>query len=64
MDEFLYCILRMGLSCENDDKGEFKRNILFVEPVRVIDTEGKLYVLYPSKVDLFYDDIIVTRRND
>ena len=54
----------MGLSCENDDTGEFKRNILFVEPVRVIDTEGKLYVLYPSKVDLFYDDIIVTRRND
>ena len=61
MDSFLHSILRMGVSGELDEKGDIKRNILQVEPVKVVDTEGKLYVFYPSKVDLFFDDISVTR---
>ncbi|CAG2112793.1 unnamed protein product [Medioppia subpectinata] len=34
---------------------------LSVEPVKVVDTEGKLYVQYPSKTDLQFADIDVKR---
>lgn len=38
-----------------------KPHILEVEPVKVIDAEGKLYVVYPSRPDLIFDDINIVR---
>ncbi|CAG2166711.1 unnamed protein product [Oppiella nova] len=37
---------------------------LTVEPVKVVDTEGKLYVQYPSKTDLQFPDIDVKRGKE
>ena len=38
-----------------------KPHLLQVEPVKVIDAEGKLYVVYPSRPDLMFDDINIVR---
>ncbi|XP_054166342.1 leucine-rich repeat-containing protein 47-like [Oppia nitens] len=37
---------------------------LTVEPVKVVDIEGKLYVQYPSKTDLIFEDIEVKRYKE
>ena len=38
-----------------------KPHLLDVEPVKVVDAEGKLYVVYPSRPDLIFDDINIVR---
>lgn len=38
-----------------------KPSMIEVEPVRVVDKEGKLLVVFPSRVDLIFDDVNVTR---
>lgn len=38
-----------------------KPHLLEVEPVKVIDAEGKLYVVYPSRPDLMFEDINIVR---
>ena len=40
-----------------------KPHLLSVEPVKVLDPEGKLYVVYPSRVDLLFEDINVKRAS-
>lgn len=41
-----------------------KPKLLQVEQVKIVDSTGKLYTVYPSRVDLLYDDINVTREKD
>jgi hypothetical protein len=43
------------------DQSVVKPHLLQVEPVRVVDADAKLYVVYPSRVDLIFDDINVVR---
>lgn len=38
-----------------------KPSLIEVEPVRVVDKEGKLITMYPSKVDLMFDDVNISR---
>lgn len=40
---------------------DVKPHLLHVEPVKVVDSEGKLYVVYPSRPDLLFDDINIVR---
>lgn len=46
-----------------DGKGNLvpRPSLIEVEPVRVVDKEGKLITMYPSKVDLIFDDVNITR---
>lgn len=72
MDALVHSMLKQGVgaghvdaskSSEGEDQTEpiVRPHLLQVEPVRVTDAEGKLYVLYPSRVDLVFDDVNVVR---
>lgn len=72
MDSLLHGMLKQNLGDTtlwpqlSDSVGEKKDGIprphlLEVEPVRVIDKESKMLSVYPSRVDLIFDDINVVR---
>lgn len=70
MDALLHSMLKQGLGTgsvqvkKDSESGTdviVKPHLLTVEPVKVVDPEGKLYVVYPSRVDLLFEDINVTR---
>lgn len=73
MDALVHAMLKQGLGAghvepskrsDGEDQSNdpiIKPHLLQVEPVRVTDAEGKLYVLYPSRVDLIFDDVNVIR---
>lgn len=72
MDALLHGMLKLGL-CRSPIVNSEKNNSeaaeetpflkrLSVEPVKVVDLEGKLYVQYPSRTDLQFEDIDVKRE--
>ncbi|XP_015906556.1 leucine-rich repeat-containing protein 47 [Parasteatoda tepidariorum] len=65
MDTLLIDILKLGLGnkkSENEgDVEETQQNTLTVQQVKVVDEEGKLKVIYPSRTDVPVDGILVTR---
>ena len=75
MDALLHGMLKLGLSrapviADEAQNGGSEstpslvrtvQKTLTVEPVKVVDTEGKLYVQYPSRTDIQFDDIDVKR---
>lgn len=76
MDALLHSMLKLGLNSvsdtnetnaePNDSNKPFipRLKTLTVEPVKVVDNEGKLYVQYPSKIDLYFEDIEVKRQKE
>lgn len=62
MDAFLLETLNMGVGgrADGDDQQVNNRlgthHKLQIQQMRVVDLEGKMKVIYPSKVDLFYED--------
>ncbi|RWS25433.1 leucine-rich repeat-containing protein 47-like protein [Leptotrombidium deliense] len=56
MDALLHGMVKIPLQ-----SNETGTNNLSVEPVKIVDVEGKLYVVYPSKIDLNFSDINVLR---
>jgi len=71
MDALLHSMLKQGLGAgsvqvsseSSNDKSTplVKPHLLTLEPVKVVDPEGKLYSVYPSRVDLLFEDINVRR---
>lgn len=59
MDEFLKELAISGLADSSDEKDAHKCN-LFVEQVKVVDTEGNLKLLYPSRADLKLENFSVS----
>ncbi|XP_074602811.1 leucine-rich repeat-containing protein 47-like [Brevipalpus obovatus] len=65
MDALIHGMLKAEIGePKTDDHGGLKPSHLDIEPVRVVDPEGKLYVVYPSKVDLLFDDMRVLREHN
>lgn len=65
MDALIHGMLKAEIGePKTDDRGSLKPSHLDIEPVRVVDPEGKLYVVYPSKVDLLFDDMRVLREHN
>lgn len=78
MDALLHATLKLGLGKAQNSSTELKKetennnseksiarvNILQVEPIRIYDTLSKMLVQYPSRVDLIFEDINVTRNKD
>ena len=70
MDALLHGMLKLGLSrapvsvtaSDNNTEATPPLKTLAVEPVKVVDLEGKLYVQYPSRTDLLFEDIDVKRE--
>lgn len=56
-------LLKQMISNEFNSKTELgeTHNGLLIEPLRVADEEGDLRCLYPSKVDLQINDVLVER---
>ena len=74
MDALLHAMLKQGVgagrvetSVKNSDQNDvgidIRPHLLEVEPARICDAEGKLYVLYPSRVDLIFEDVNVIRES-
>ncbi|XP_058788573.1 leucine-rich repeat-containing protein 47-like [Phymastichus coffea] len=63
LDEFLKELIIQGLGCEAPDERN-KFHELLVEQVKIVDLEGNMKSVYPSRTDLVYDDdnIIVVRE--
>ena len=61
LDELLLEMLKQEIVCKGD---EADVPVLHVEPVRVArsDEDEKLFVVYPSKIDLPFDNIEVVRQ--
>lgn len=58
LDEFLKELVILGLTdtpeeCREDTK---KYNNLLVQQIKVVDTDGNLKLVYPSRADLNFDD--------
>lgn len=64
LDTLLYDMLKLEIAGRKQEDDAMPT--LFVEPVRVVrsDEENKLFVVYPSKVDLIFDDINIIRQFD
>ncbi|RWS11240.1 leucine-rich repeat-containing protein 47-like protein, partial [Dinothrombium tinctorium] len=66
MDALLHGMAKMQLASLTTNGGDCSNtafHILEVEPVKIVDIEGKLYNVYPSKVDLNFTDINVIRES-
>lgn len=77
MDSLLHGMVKLGVGASSVEAEEtltengnpsvstvdqaVKPHLLQVEPVKVVDAEGKLYVVYPSRPDLIFDDINILR---
>ena len=64
LDCLLHDMLKFDIASRKSDTDEGPT--IQVEPVRVVrsDEDNKLFVVYPSKVDLLLDDIKIVRRFD
>ncbi|KAF8769864.1 Leucine-rich repeat-containing protein 47 [Argiope bruennichi] len=66
MDTLLIEMLKLGLGnldaeAINDEESETQRNTLPIQQIKVVDEEGQLKVVYPSRTDIQIDGILVTR---
>lgn len=63
LDEFLKELVTQGLGCESTNE-ENKFHELLVEQVKIVDLEGNMKSVYPSRTDAIYDekDIVVVRE--
>lgn len=62
MDELLKELITQGLCTSTENSNQSGHN-LEVEQVKVVDMEGNLKHIYPSRVDLNFDDKIKVIRD-
>lgn len=56
MDTLIVEILKLGVGGKQDSK-----NMLSVEQMKIVDDEGKLKVVYPSRVDISTERVSIVR---
>ncbi|GBN66061.1 Leucine-rich repeat-containing protein 47 [Araneus ventricosus] len=66
MDTLLMEMLKLGLGNQdtetvNGEESDTHRNTLSVQQIKIVDEEGQLKVVYPSRTDIQTDGILVTR---
>ncbi|XP_054712764.1 leucine-rich repeat-containing protein 47-like [Uloborus diversus] len=63
MDTLLVEMLKLGLGDKNQKEidDDTQKNTLSVQQIKVVDEEGQLKVVYPSRTDIQFDGILVTR---
>ncbi|KOX76349.1 Leucine-rich repeat-containing protein 47 [Melipona quadrifasciata] len=60
LDQFLKEIITLGLGCLSEQENASTYNKLVVEQVKVVDMEGNMKLLYPSRVDLNFAENFIT----
>lgn len=60
MDTLLIEMLKLGLGSKSSEE-EPSRNTLTVEQIKIVDEEGQMKVVYPSRTDIVAEGITVTR---
>lgn len=63
MDEFLKELVIQGLGCESASQ-ETKFHEIVIEQVKIVDLEGNMKSVYPSRTDAIYEEtnIVVLRE--
>lgn len=62
MEELIKKMFQQNFSSKmSDDEGEQQQEGLVIQPIRVVDPNGDLKIIYPSKVDLDFNGIPVVR---
>lgn len=62
MDTLLIDILKLGIGNKvSQDDEEVSKNVLTVQQMKIVDEEGKLKVVYPSRTDVCSEGISVIR---
>lgn len=63
LDQFLKELIVSGLADSAEPKDTDKYNNLIVQQVKVVDTQGNLKLVYPSRADLnFSEQLVVVSR--
>jgi len=63
LDQFLKELIVLGLTDSAEPKDTNKCNNLIVEQVKVVDIQGNLKLVYPSRADLnFSEQLVVVLR--
>lgn len=57
MEKLIRKLLEAGLHSTGDCAAEGKQ-VLLIEQVRVVNSDGQLKVVYPSRIDLQFDELI------
>jgi hypothetical protein len=62
LDEFLKELVIQGLGCEGQNESKFHE--LLVEQVKIVDIEGNMKSVYPSRTDAIYEEkeVLVIRE--
>lgn len=64
LDEFLKELIITGIGCTPSDNENNQYHNLQIEQVKIVDTDGNLKVVYPSRADLnFKEDNIIALRD-
>lgn len=65
MDTLITEMLKLGIGMKttgnSDNEAEGQKNTLTVQQMKVVDEEGQLKVVYPSRTDIQFDGILVLR---
>ncbi|KAG7197619.1 hypothetical protein KM043_013401 [Ampulex compressa] len=60
LDQFLKDLVTQGLGCASEEKDNHEYHSLLVEQVKIVDMDGNLKLVYPSRADLNFSDNSVT----
>ncbi|XP_003494147.1 leucine-rich repeat-containing protein 47 [Bombus impatiens] len=60
LDQFLKELITLGLGCLSEQENASNYNKLFVVQVKVVDMEGNMKLLYPSRADLNFAENFIT----
>ncbi|XP_076643623.1 leucine-rich repeat-containing protein 47 [Halictus rubicundus] len=60
LDQFLKEIVTLGFGCISEEEDNTNFHNLVVEQIKVVDMDGNMKLLYPSRADLNFTDNLVT----
>lgn len=60
LDQFLKELVIQGFGCPSDQENTSPYHSLVVEQVKVVDMEGNMKLLYPSRADLNLEENLIT----
>lgn len=60
LDQFLKELVTLGFGCLPQEENASSYHQLLVEQVKVVDIEGNMKLVYPSRADLNYDESLIT----
>lgn len=60
LDQFLKELVTFGLGCVSEQENASNYHKLIIEQVKVVDMEGNMKLIYPSRADLNFAENFIT----